>query len=91
MPGFPKFAADMDKSGVDFLLIELDAALTFLDVADTSRIDETVDRNHRNARKAYDTVLRLREKVRPNPEQQQLITEKLLRLRERLEAAGEQI
>jgi len=41
-----------------FLLTDLDLAMTFLDLAAASRNPETSQRNHKNARKAYDTVLR---------------------------------
>jgi hypothetical protein len=38
-------------------MIELDLASAFLDVAEASRLGETTCRNHKNARRAYDTVL----------------------------------
>jgi hypothetical protein len=49
--------------GVEFLLVDLDVGMTFLDVAEASRIEETKHRNRNNARKAYDTVLHLLEQL----------------------------
>lgn len=79
---------DLNQNGVNFLLVDLDAAMTFMDVAQTSHVQETVWRNHNNARKAYDTVLRLLEKLTPDAEQRQEINAKLAVLKMRLEAAG---
>jgi hypothetical protein len=86
MRGFPGHFG-----GVDFLIVDLDTALTFMDVADTTTIDETARRNHKNARKAYDTVLRLLRDLRPTRDQRKIIEDKLMLLRARLEAAGYQM
>ena len=51
------------NSGVAFLLADLDTALTFLDIAKTTTNEETRQRNFENARKAYDTVLQLMQKL----------------------------
>jgi len=50
------FAAQ--RAAAVFLLTDLDVAMTFLDLADATRNLETSRRNHKNARTAYDTVLR---------------------------------
>jgi len=71
---------------VDFLLTDLDLAMTFMDIAKTSQIEETVRRNHNNARKAYDTVLHLLEKLTADAGQRQVIDAKLALLKTRLEA-----
>jgi hypothetical protein len=39
-------------------MTDLEVAFTFLDVAHTSRIAETGRRNRKNARAAYDAILR---------------------------------
>ena len=80
----------MNESEVSFLLTDLDLAMTFMDVADASRVDETTRRNHTNARTAYDTVLRLLEKLRPNTDERQVIDAKLAILKMRLQAVGQQ-
>ena len=82
--------SNLNQSGVAFVLTDLDLALTFMDVADASQIEETIRRNHRNARTAYDTVLRLLEKLTPNADQRQAIDEKIASLKTRLQAVGQQ-
>ena len=82
--------SDLSQSGVSFLLTDLDLAMTFMDVADASRIEETTRRNHTNARTAYDTVVHLLEKLTPNADQRQAIDAQLTILKTRLEAIGQQ-
>ena len=90
MDNWPELFFDLNQSGVSFLLTDLDLAMTFMDVADASRIEETTRRNHTNARTAYDTVLRLLDKLKPNPDQRQAIDAKLAILKMRLQAVGQQ-
>jgi hypothetical protein len=73
---------------IEFLLTDLDVALTFMDVADTSEFRSTADRNHQNARNAYDTVVAKLREVTPNPTQKAMLDEKLAALRSRLKAVG---
>jgi hypothetical protein len=61
MGGLPMTFPDVNQSGVEFVLIDLDVGMTFMDVADASRVADTMSRNHNNARRAYDAVLRLSE------------------------------
>ena len=81
---------DTNDSGVAFLLTDLDLALTFMEVARVSRIEETVLRNHANARIAYDTVLRLLTQLEPNAAQLLVIDAKLALLKAQLQAVGQQ-
>ncbi len=78
------------NKGFEFLLIDIDAALTFMDVAETTNSDETRQRNFKNARHAYDTVLQLMHTAGLNAAQKKEVQERLAALRTRLEAAGEQ-
>ena len=80
----------MNQCGVSFLLTDLDLAMTFMDVADASRIDERKSQNHTNARTAYNTVLRLLEKLTPNTDERRVIDVKLAILKMRLQAVGQQ-
>ena len=80
----------MKESWVDFLLVDLDLAMTFMDVAEGSRIEETTRRNHNNARKAYDTALRLLEKLKPGAGQRKAIDVKMALLKTRLQTVGHQ-
>ena len=82
--------SDLNQSGVSFLLTDLDLAMTFMDVADASRIDKRKRRNHTNARTAYNTILRLLEKLTPNTDERQVIDVKLANLKMRLQAVGQQ-
>jgi hypothetical protein len=87
---WPESFSDLNHSGISFLLTDLDLAMTFMDVADASRIEETTRRNHTNARTAYDTVLRLLEKLTPNADERQALDAKLASLKTRLQAVGQQ-
>ena len=79
-----------NQHGVEFLLIDLDLAMTFMDVAETSRTEEIIRRNQNNARKAYDTVLRLLENLRPSLTERQAVDAKLAILKMRLQGVGQQ-
>ena len=81
---------DWKQSKVSFLFIDLNLAMTFMDVADTSDLEETTRRNHANARTAYDAVLRLANKLMLNADQRQAIDAKLALLKTRLQAVGQQ-
>ena len=81
---------DLNQSGVSFLLTDLDIAMTFMNVADASRIEETTRRNYTNARAAYDTVLRLLEKLTPTADEREAIDAKLASLKMRLQSVGQQ-
>lgn len=82
--------SDLNNTGVEFVLIDLDLALTLMDVADVSSTEETILRNHASARIAYDSVLRLLRILTPDMLQQQNIDGKLAILKKRLLAVGQQ-
>ncbi len=79
-----------NQNGIDFLLFDLDLANTFLDVAAAFQSKETASRNHRNARKAYDTAIRLMPKLRLDQHVRQDFNRKLSLLKRRLQAIGQQ-
>jgi hypothetical protein len=81
---------ELIQTGLEFMLIDLDLAMTFMDVAEGSRLEDTKHRNHKNARKAYDAVLHHLEKLKPDAGQRREIDAMLARLKMRLETAGEQ-
>lgn len=85
MKPFAHLRDDSNKIGVEFLLTELDAALTFLAVANATGSPETRERNHEHAREAYDTARRLQPKVSMQPDQKQTFEEKLALLEARLQ------
>jgi hypothetical protein len=91
MDDLQRQSADLAQSGVEFVITELDTALTFLDIADTSRVEDTIKRNHENALKAYETVQRLLKRLRPDADQKALIGAKIAILEARLQAGGHQL
>ena len=90
MDGFRENVSISNQIGVEFLLIDLDVAMTFMAVAETSQNDETFRRNYDNARTAHDTVVHLLTKLTPNVEERKVIDAKLAVLKMRLQAAGYQ-
>jgi hypothetical protein len=74
------------RIGAEFILTDLDVAMTFLDVAAVSKCEETISRNHDNARKAYTASLSILEKLSLDEPQRQAIEEKLARLKTRLDS-----
>jgi hypothetical protein len=52
----PPLVEAASATSIEFLLSDLDIAITLLDVASTTSVDETPQRNHENAHKAYDAV-----------------------------------
>jgi hypothetical protein len=74
------------RNQVKFLLVDLDAALTFLDIAKTTSDEEIRQRNYQNALHAYDTVCQLRKKAKLNKEQNKAIRKKLILFKTRLGA-----
>jgi len=81
---------ELNQNGVDFVLLDLDVGMTFMDVADASQLDETTRRNHHNARKAHAAVVRLLEKLKPSLSERQAIDRKLAILKTRLQTVGQQ-
>jgi len=79
---------ESNRVGVQFLLADLTAALTFLDVADATGSWDTRNRNLQNARSAYETVLRLLPRVFPSVEERSALQAKLDQLKKRLLALG---
>jgi hypothetical protein len=78
----------LKRTGAEFLITDLDTAMVFMDVADTSGDKETVARNQRNARKAYNTVLGFLSTLALMPSDRQAVESKLAVLKARLEAVG---
>ncbi len=78
----------MNQTGIDFLLTDLDLAITFMVLAEVSRNAATVRRNYENARTAHDTVVRLLERLTPNAKQRRAIDAKLAFLETGLQAVG---
>ena len=81
----------MDRTnsvGVDFLRTDIEAALTFIQVAETSGLPETRARNYCNALEGYRAVLHFLPRVVPTADELASMREKLERIRVKLEKAG---
>ena len=78
--------SELNATALQFLLIDLDLGMTFMDVAKASRIEQTIHRSHENARRALDTVLHLSQKLNLDEEERRTIDVKLTLLKARLEA-----
>jgi hypothetical protein len=70
--------------GVQFLLLEITTALTFLDCADVTEVEETRARNRKNVSTAYETVLRLMPRIMFSRNERSHLDENLELLRKRL-------
>lgn len=77
-----------NEIGVDFLRTDIEAALTFLQVAETSSSPETRVRNYGKALEGYRTVLHFLPRVVPTAEQLEEMHLKLDQIRQQLEQAG---
>ena len=79
---------DSHRIGVQFLIADLALALTFLDVAETTRSEAARQRNRENARTAYHTVLHFLPRLSPSEEERGELEAKLAALKTRLLGLG---
>ena len=87
---FRELQKSVHDNGVDFLHTDLDVALTMAQIAaEADRSSERRKRNVRNARKAYDTIVKLHEKVHASAAERHCLRRKLSHLRLCLEDLGE--
>jgi len=75
-------------SCLDFVLIELDLAATFCELALSTQDEERKERNTRNARKAYDSALHFFQRLSSAPADQAHVYEKASRLNGFFERLG---
>jgi len=73
-----------ERRKLEYLLQELDSAMTFLDIADASAVQQVAQRNQRHAREAYESALGIWAAVTPSAERQKAIEDRLTVVRERL-------
>ena len=81
--------SSVTNNAFEFLITDLETALTFLDVAASTDKRHIRKRNHANARHAYDTVLRLMQHLSLNDTQQKELAKRLDLLKSRLQKVGE--
>lgn len=88
MEPFSRIIEQSNQAGVGFLMVELDSALTFLEVAGTTSNPNIASRNRDHAHEAYVTILRYADRVRLENEDKAVFEEKFSLLRQRLIEAG---
>jgi len=91
MNSFIRLHEESNKIGSEFLMTELETALTFLAVAETTTSAETRERNRNNAFVAYKTVLRLQPKVVIEPRRKNDFQQRVTDLKRRLQVLGFEI
>jgi hypothetical protein len=90
MPVFGDIST-INAARVEFLRVEIDIAMTYLDLAETCPIEASVQRNRKNALKAYATVLYFLDIVSIDPDARCDIDRRLTLLRLRLQAGDQGI
>ena len=88
MKSFDQLQQETAALHVDFLFTDLNAASTFLDIAETTRNIETRARNVHNATIAHDAVLRFLPRVTMSARQNTDLKEKLDALLARIQTFG---
>ena len=84
-----RFRSSVSRNAFEFLLTDIDTALTFMDVAESTDKADIRKRNYANARKAYDTVLRFMQNQPIDDDQREKLASKLTLLKSRLQNAGQ--
>ena len=87
---FLELGERLQRNRLDFLRIDLDIALTMAGIAaGAAEGSEKRRRNERNARRAYDAVLRQRGSLVTSPEETKELDDKLVELERALARLGE--
>lgn len=79
----------VNKASTQFLKVDLETALTFTGLALNAKDRVKRERNQRAARKAYDTILRLIDRVTLSEEEASFFEKNLSRLKRELVDLGE--
>jgi len=79
----------LNSTSVDFLRIDAETALTFTGLALETDNPEKKDRNRKNARKAYDTILHLWDRVTFTSAEEAYMKATMERLKRELIQLGE--
>ena len=80
-----------NHAGTEFLKVDVATALTFAETALTADDPEKKQRNQKSARKAYDTVLRMANKVALPDQAAQELKDGLQKLNAKLKQLGEAV
>ncbi len=79
-----------NKTSADFLKTDIETALTFASIARNAENSADRARNLRSARRAYDTVVRLVERVELTDHDARILGRSLARLKSELRGLGEE-
>jgi hypothetical protein len=79
----------LHRTSAEFLKTDVETALTFSSIALQSEDLSKRARNCRNARRGYDTIVRLAGRIQLSMDDEQFLTKKLVRLKGELERLGE--
>jgi hypothetical protein len=88
MAGVPQIIFDCHRACAQFLLVDLDLGITFLEIAETSMNEETVRRNRNNALTAYSSSVQFLPRLTLTSGEARTIKEKVHKLKARLESLG---
>ena len=88
MKPFSDLLNDSNRAGINFVLTELETAMTFLSVAETTRNQDSAARNHDNARTAYESAIHYQGRLRFGEDEKKTFEDKLAELKRALLAAG---
>ena len=83
--------AELNRASADFLKTDVEAALTFSKIAGQTEAGVKRQRNVQNARKAYDTIVRMMKRVSLSARDSEILAIKLKQLRLDLVALGESL
>jgi hypothetical protein len=79
----------LNRTSAEFLKTDVETALLFSSIALQTEDLPKKQRNRQNARRGYDTILRLAGRIRLSNDDEQLLSKKLGRLKSELQSLGE--
>ena len=87
--GTAGLGAEFNRTGTEFLKVDVATGLTFAKAALDSHDPEKKRRNQRSARKAYDTIVRMLKKITPTDADARQLDASLHQLKNELIQLGE--
>jgi glycogen debranching enzyme len=85
-----RLRSSVSKGAFEFLPTDLNTALTFMNVAESTGKADVRERNYKNARRAYDSVMRLMQNKTIDDTQREELNQRLAVLKSRLQNVGQQ-
>jgi hypothetical protein len=81
---------ELRHTGAEFLIVDLETAMTFANLALNSKDQAVIDRNRRNAVKAYHSVSKLASRTHLNEADAKAVSARLGQLKEKLALLGDE-